>query len=163
MRSGFTLVEIVVVIAIISILSTFLVVTLNPFEQFQKASDAQRKSDLAQIQRVLEAYYQDYARYPEANPDNKIVHDSSAIEWGSTFAPYIDILPKDSSPSKIYIYTVDSNGQAYRLYASLDRGGKDPQACNDNGGVCQNVPIGVDCGAGGKVCNYGVSSPNVSP
>ena len=36
-------------------------------EQFKKADDTKRKSDLAQIQRALEAYYQDFGMYPDDN------------------------------------------------------------------------------------------------
>lgn len=158
---GFTLIELIVAIGILAIFSTFLVTVLNPFEQFKKASDSQRKSDLAQIQRALEAYYQDFGQYPTSS-NNKISYNSSTLEWGSAWAPYIDILPKDLNQSKTYIYISGSNGQSYFLYSSLDRGGRDPQACNASGTACSNVPGGVTCG-GSNICNYGVSSPNVSP
>ncbi len=159
--TGFTLIELIVAVGVLAIFATFLLTTLNPFEQFKKAADAQRKNDLAQIQRAIEAYYQDFGTYP-ASSNNKISYNSSTLEWGSTWSPYIDVLPKDPSGSNSYIYVSGSNGQSYFLYASLDRGGKDPQACNSAGTACPNVPLGVTCGSG-KICNYGVSSPNVSP
>ncbi len=36
---GFTLIELIVSIGILAIFSTFLITTLNPFEQFSKAAD----------------------------------------------------------------------------------------------------------------------------
>ena len=162
MKKGFTLVEMLVVIGIISILSAFIIATLNPFEQFRKASDTQRKSDLAQVQRALEAYYQDFGRYPTASA-NKIVYNSNPVSWGTAFAPYIDVLPKDPNSQKKYVYVVSNDGQSYWLYSALDRGSKDPQACN-GGNACGGLLLnGISNTACGLTCNYGVSSPNVSP
>jgi type II secretory pathway pseudopilin PulG len=51
-----------------SILAMIAMATLDPISQFQKSSDARKKSDLSQIQKALEVYYEDAGRYP-ANPD----------------------------------------------------------------------------------------------
>ncbi len=150
-----------------SILSVGALVILNPAAQFQKANDARRKSDLFQIQKALELYYNDNGRYPPINGvgDFRIkglygnVDDRNVVSWGSSWEPYMDILPKDPKASNRYVYFTDLNGQSYFLYASLDRG-TDPSACYKNGVPCSNVPSGASCGG---TCNYGVSSPNVSP
>ncbi len=91
------------------------------------------------------------------------MYNAVALDWGSGWAPYIDTLPRDPSGNQTYVYVVSSNGQSYWVYASLDRGGKDPKACNTNGTACSNVPEGTTCGTAGEACNYGISSPNVSP
>lgn len=164
-QKGFTLIEMIVVVGILAILILVVIATMNPLDQIYKANDARRKSDLAQIQRALEAYYQDQGRYPVAT-SNKI----NGIDWGEQWSPYMNTIPADPvSPKRYYKYTVDDTvdgtGQAYRLYANLERGGKDPQACT--GGVaCSNVPAGVYCGGSEGAyldCNFGVSSPNTSP
>lgn len=51
---GFTLVELLIVIAIIGLLASGLMMILNPVAQIQKANDARRKSDLGQVQKALE-------------------------------------------------------------------------------------------------------------
>lgn len=133
---------------------------VNPFEQVNKGLDTRRKSDLAQIQRALEVYYQDFDRYPPSF-ENKISADGTAntdVVWGSTWSPYMDVVPADPKSNKNYAYWVDSTGQQYALYASLDRGAKDTQACN-GGAACANS-TGITCGG---ICNYGVTSPNISP
>lgn len=144
-------------------MATGIIVALNPLVQLQKAQDAKRKSDLSQIQKALETYYQDNGRYPSSSSDNKIKGlDNNAVAWGSSWQPYMSVLPKDPSSSKSYMYKIAGlDGQTYYLYASLDRGGNDPQACFPDGGSCNNAPSDTGCGSG--VCNYGVSSPNVSP
>lgn len=158
-QSGFTLVELLVVVGMIGILSAGLLATLDPYAQIQKGKDAKRKSDLSQIQKAIEQYYQDRNEYPPHSQNYKIVGISgSELDWGQSFSPYMTRLPIDSAASKKYIYV--SSGQAYYLYASLDRGGKDPQACNASGTSCSNVPSGELCGG---ICNYGISSSNVSP
>lgn len=144
---------------------------VNPIEQFRKAQDAKRKSDLAQVQRVLEAYYQDFGKYPAHTTSGTntftintgLGEDENAILWGEGWSPYMDIVPVDPNSSKFYVYVSDSaNGyQSYRLYASLDRGTNDPDACTGPTG-CPNAPGG--CGLEeSSYCNFGLTSPNVSP
>ncbi len=164
-KRGFTLIELIVVIGILAVLASGLITIFNPFTQFQKANDAKRKSDLSQIQKSLEVYYQDNGRYPD-NPsaaDYRIKGlNGNPVAWGLSWQPYINILPKDPNSTKQYVYYVSptSNGQGYYLYASLDRGDKDPQVCHADGSKCDNAPIDASCG---RICNYGISSPNVSP
>ena len=64
LKKGFTLVELLVVMAILGILT---VVTLGNFQTSQiKARDAQRKHDLKEITNALEAYFSDHSQYPDA-------------------------------------------------------------------------------------------------
>ncbi len=162
---GFTLIELIVVIGILAVLAGGLIAIFDPFTQFQKTQDAKRKSDLSQIQKSLETYYQDNGRYPD-NPsvtDYRIKGlDGNSVPWGQRWQPYMNVLPKDPNSAKQYIYYVSpaSNGQGYYLYASLDRGGKDPQACHADSSKCDNAPIDASCGG---ICNFGVSSPNLTP
>jgi len=172
-RNGFTFIELIISIAVLAVLAGFILYTLNPFVQFQKSRDARRKSDLGQIQKALEQYYQDHEQYPPSSGSNngsdsyEIMDTSSnyppgtPIKWGGTtpvWQKYIEVLPKDPDPQKTYAYLTDPSGQMYWLYASLDRGTKDPDACT--GGICQNIG-GANCGS--SACNYGVSSPNTNP
>lgn len=159
-KTGFTLVELVTAIGVLAILATVAFTALNPLEQFKKVQDSKRKSDLSQIQKALEGYYQDYHRYPPSS-GNKIAPGNVAINWGQAWQPYIDVLPIDPKAAKNYAYWVDESsvGQSYRLYASFDKI-NDPDLCVTGGGACPNLPAGTTCGG---ICNYGVSSPNVSP
>lgn len=142
---------------------------VNPITQFQKAADSERKSDLAQIQRAIEAYYQDFGRYPQSTGAYTIDENldptiTDEIQWGTGWAPYIDVLPAEDAADKNYVYYSDpADGQSYWLYASIDRGQEDPDACN-NGDACLRLStLSITDTACGGICNYGISSPNVSP
>ncbi len=163
---GFTLIELIVVVGILSILAAGSIVALNPVAQFQKANDSRRKSDLSQVQKTLEAYYQDNGKYPLSSVSSPLYRitvppGSTVIDWGKSWQPYMNLLPKDPTASKNYVYY--STGQSYYLYASLDRGSSDPGACN-SGNACSSLTInGISFNACGGTCNFGVSTPNVTP
>ncbi|MCL5434894.1 MAG: prepilin-type N-terminal cleavage/methylation domain-containing protein [Patescibacteria group bacterium] len=166
---GFTLVELIVTVGILSILALAGLTAVNPIAQFQKANDARRKADFSQIQKALETYYQDNGKYPSSSITNPLYRitipsqlGTTTVDWGTSWQPYMNLLPKDPSGSKYYVYY--STGQSYYLYASLDRGSGDPQSCQNlnANGECLNVPAANLCGTGVK-CNFGVTSPNVSP
>lgn len=187
---GFTLIELVVAIGILGILAVFAITALNPLDQFRKARDSERKSDLTQMQRVLEQYYQDHGSYP-ANTNTYTIADfnGNSVAWGGSngWSPYVNLVPGDPTNTirKFVYYAVDTLGnsgpgtlpQKYYLFASLEKGPTDPITCKatvincinnpDNAGYCNcgSVPVSVDCGAPGKhyPCNYGVSSPNTTP
>ncbi|HUD04992.1 MAG TPA: prepilin-type N-terminal cleavage/methylation domain-containing protein [Patescibacteria group bacterium] len=167
-NKGFTLVELIVAIGILGILAITAIVAINPFAQFQKADDIRRKSDLAQIQRALESYYQDNKAYPAACNDNTFRierSDGSCITWGGSWQPYMNLVPKDPTIGVKYAYIPSSTLQSYFLYASLARASDDPKACA-MGNWCTSISADNQsqnpCGAG-KKCNYGVSSPDVTP
>lgn len=48
-NSGFTLIELLVTISILGVLSTVLIIAVNPAHQFAKARDAERETDLVGI------------------------------------------------------------------------------------------------------------------
>lgn len=158
-KNGFTIIELIIVIALIAIFTAGALTILNPLEQLKKGNDARRKSDLSQIQKAMEAFYNDTGRYPTATINYKIQDlNGNEINWGSSWPPYMNLLPADPGKTN-YIY-YSGNGQSYYLYASLERGVNDPDACQ--GGQCPSkggLNMGSACG---KKCNYGVSSSNVS-
>lgn len=164
-QKGSTIIEVVIILTMIGIFTSFVLTFYNPFIEFQKANDAKRKADLAKLKTALEQYYQSQNHYPPSSKNYKIINFSGEeVDWGQEWQPYMDILPKDGYPPRIYAYYSTKDEQAYWLYASLERADKDSQACN-KGGACislttNNISSHTICGG---VCNYAVTSPNVNP
>lgn len=149
---AYTLVELLLIIALIGVLAVGVLVLINPSNALKKANDARRKSDLSQMQRLMELYYHDNGQYPAG----------SAVSFGNPFLPYSPSLPQDPVTTKRYAYI--TTGQEYYIYASLDLGSTDPQACfagTANAGIVA-CPHAATANCGG-ICNYGVSSSNVTP
>ncbi len=63
MKKGFTLLELLIVIAIIGVLASIVMASLNSARV--KARDSKRLSDIRQIKVALELYYDVYGYYPD--------------------------------------------------------------------------------------------------
>lgn len=63
---GFSLIELIVVIAVIALLASIVLTSFNTV-QF-KAHDARRISEMQSAQKALELYYIAHGRYPDPNP-----------------------------------------------------------------------------------------------
>lgn len=68
-EGGFTLVELLIVIALIAILSVAVLATINPIEQTNKARDAKFKNDTAEVLSAYERYYASQNSYPWGTPE----------------------------------------------------------------------------------------------
>lgn len=158
-KYGFTLVELLVVLAIIGILAAIGIVTFTSSQM--RSRDAQRKSDLKQIASALELYYADNASYPAANDSGQILGcpstSSTACSWGA--GPFTDgktvyfqKLPKDPHGAN-YFYRVDpqTNPQKFQLFALLENG-------QDSQIITTNHPCET-----GVNCNFAITSPNTTP
>jgi prepilin-type N-terminal cleavage/methylation domain-containing protein len=142
-RSAFTLVELLVVIAVIWLLSTVAVVSLD--RSRMNARNATRKANLLQVSKALELYYSDNGSYPstggswrgacsnyQAFPDAYV--DATHDAWIPGLTPqYMARLPRDPNTNKgnpgnaaagcrtdpgnsCYLYRSD-DGTGYKLLA----------------------------------------------
>jgi prepilin-type N-terminal cleavage/methylation domain-containing protein len=59
MKKGFTLLELLIVIGILAILSTTMILVINPAEMLKKARDSQRISDLNNLKSAISLYLTD--------------------------------------------------------------------------------------------------------
>lgn len=147
-KKGFTLVEMLVVISIIGILSSFAVVSLNSARQ--KARDALRKGDMAQLRTALNLYYDDNNyQYPacgtlDSGADDYGANVGSGAGTGSTCystilsdaltsgsRPLMSRLPEeprnptnDPDEDSVYIYRYVSDGLEYAIAYTLEEGGE---------------------------------------
>jgi general secretion pathway protein G len=102
-KRGFTLVEIVVVITLIGLLSTFVILGFRVAQK--KARDAQRIVDMQQLHLALESFYKVNGRYPAAT-EGACAHNTSFLTGGCMTAlvtgGYIGKLPTDPSGTSYY-------------------------------------------------------------
>jgi prepilin-type N-terminal cleavage/methylation domain-containing protein len=81
-RMGFTLVELLIVIALIAILSVAVLATINPIEQANKARDAGVQNDAAEVLNALERYYASQNAYPW----NNAAFGANTVVQGNVYA-----------------------------------------------------------------------------
>lgn len=83
-KGGFTLLELLIVIAILAILSVALVIVLNPAETLKKARDAQRISDLSTLKTAIGLYMTSVSPvYLGGAASNAICKTTPATAWGA--------------------------------------------------------------------------------
>lgn len=160
LKKGFTMIEILVVIAIIGILSTL---GIRSFISSQmKGRDAKRKADLANIAKPLEAYLNDHDHYPLSDAGLIIACGSEGSDgcvWGDEFVDenntnYMVQLPEDPSEGKIYFYNTDAIGEQWALYALLENE-LDPKVVVGGFANTNCVESGT-----ARLCNYRITSSN---
>lgn len=114
-NKGFTLIEMLVVIAIIGLLSSVVLVALGPSRNKEK--DARIISDLRQIQVIAETLYTD-GNYPDAATikANGSVTAASA-DISASGGTGFDIMPVTGS-TVVAIYATLNSGNAYCIDSS---------------------------------------------
>lgn len=121
-HAGFSLIELLVAISIISILSALL--TANFIGARQRARDGQRKSDVRQIQSALEFIRADTGRYLTNAQYDTATGSSCGPTQAFTVGTvvYMQSVPCDPvSTSTRYLYDdLASGGTIYRLTACLE-------------------------------------------
>lgn len=61
---GFTLVELLIVIALLGVIATIVIAAINPIEQANRATDAGNKADASNLVSALQRYYTGHNNYP---------------------------------------------------------------------------------------------------
>ncbi len=113
-KNGFTLIELLIVIAIIGVLAALLMANFVGVRQ--RSRDAQRKSDLRQIQSALELYRADESSYPVAFPAC-----GASLTGTITSNVYMQKLPCDPVTGNTYSYTPSGTPpMSYELIACLE-------------------------------------------
>ena len=135
-QSGFTIVELLIVIVVIGILAALVITTFTGIQQ--KARDTERQTDIKAIYGQVEAYYAQNGKYPALT-------DLNTASWRTTNMKGLDQEalrdPKNNTANKydlanaaassVYAYVVTPAGcdnsttdcAAYTLTATLEAGG----------------------------------------
>jgi len=143
-RRGFTLVEILIVVAIIATLASVALVGLGPVQR--SGRDTRRISDLRQIQNGVELYFAKCGYYPGSAVSGVdsctgfTVVDYDGMATALTQSELgISKIPNDPQSGKAYRYG-STNGSTYVLGATLENAGSS-QLRDDVDGTVE----GVDC------------------
>jgi len=128
---GFTLIELLVVVAIIGILSALLM--SNFIGVRQRARDAQRKSDVHQIQSAVELYRADIGSYPTSDSFTTC-GKSVSLKSPDNSSTYMQSIPCDPSSGNIYTYT--STGTSYTLVTCLENATDSQKDSSNNTSLC---------------------------
>jgi len=167
-KKGFTLVELLVVIIVISILSGVVLSVVNVTGMRARARDSQRKSDLSKIASALELYYTDNRTYPPSSATGAWINAGiSTSALATALVPnFIDVVPND--PSYInavadpcnrngagnadfdfrYNYRTPSSGAIYLLTAIMENAASDDESkCSSLYNWSRNL-----CGTGSTLC-----------
>ncbi len=138
-NSGFTLIELLVVIFIIGALTG--IILPNFVGSRQRARDARRKQDLADIKNALRMYYNDNQAYP------------ATLNTADLDDNYISAIPQDPTGGD-YGYCVSDDSDRFVLCADLENeGDSDNLLLADSN--CNNIcPAGSECVCGDTKCYY---------
>ncbi len=151
---GFTLVELLIVIAIIGILTTIGVTNFQSARM--RARDTKRKSDLVTIAKSLEAYANDHKLFPTSSGGKILCQPATATvcDWGEPFTDasgtiYAAKLPEEGRDNYYYVYE-SADGESFSLYARLE---------NEQDSAIDNT-LTTECSTGIN-CNYKHNSTNI--
>lgn len=124
LRAGFTLTELLIVVALIAILAVAGLIGYRL--QLSKSHDAIRKRDLNNIKIAFEHYFSDNGCYPPASILNNC--------GGAQLQPYLDKIPCDPETGAPYSLTLDTTtGCAQKFYAYTDLSNKNDTQIRCNG------------------------------
>ena len=119
-KKGFTLIETIIVIAIIGILSAMMLITF--FSARTKASDAKRKIEITQIGRFLTSS----CYLPDAGEGEYdfVPLINEILSKHPDYREYIKVIPKDpksgNETESKYMYIINADGTKCAVYANLE-------------------------------------------
>ncbi len=173
-HQGFTLVELLVVIAIIAILAAVVVLVINPLELTRRGRDAARLADLATLQSAINLTVQEAAGPLEtilcpagvpctatSNGADGRGSDGSGwvkVDLTSSASVSMSTLPVDPTNSGANVYTYCANATGWEINANLESNQQAGKLDGDGG----DAPLLYEVGSNLKTCGV-VAGPSPTP
>lgn len=151
-NKGFTLVELLVVIAIVAILAAVVVLIINPLELTRRGRDAARLSDLSNLQNAINVAVQEATDSGEAilcNGDTYPCNEASypldandrlsdgtgwvRVNLGGNKSVSVPTLPVDPTNDSTYHYTYCADDDAWEIDSVLESDQQRPKMAADGG------------------------------
>lgn len=174
-KGGFTLVELLVVIAIIAILAAVVVLIINPLELTRRGRDAARLTDLSNLQNAINVAVQEatgsgavavLCKASGSYPCNGASHTGTRVSNGTGWVKTdlsvqksvsVPTLPVDPVNSAANHYTYCANNDAWEINTVLESDQQKDKMTNDGGGENDKYEVGSNLGliaASGGSCTY---------
>ena len=149
MKKGFTLLELLVTMAVISVMATVLIVIINPVETARRGRDSKRISELGTIKSSIDLALADRQSAPVTTNGNWInLSTSSSANLdgnGLDISKYMPVLSKDPGGTSVHVeadcashidtaskkYEYKSNGSVYLIRAMMESKTNCDQIKND--------------------------------
>lgn len=134
-RSGFSLIELLIVIVIIGVLAAIIVLILDPLEIIRSSRDSIRLQDLATLRDALNANLTQNPRglcngspppcFDESDDPSPYVRRNDGTGWikydfNILVPPIVAVLPVDPTNNHAYHYSFYSDGEDFELNAVLE-------------------------------------------
>jgi len=146
-QKGFTLIEMLVVIAIIAILAGAVLIAINPAETMRKSRDSTRLSDMDTLRSAInmalaegEITLMNLDSPTNSGVDSQAADGTGYIRYtkvdpeGAGLARYIPALPKDPiNDDGVHVYTFRSTANDYEINARLESASNTEKMLNDGG------------------------------
>ncbi len=125
LQKGFTLIEVMITVAIIGLLTSVVAVSVGSVRE--KARDTRRKSDVDQIRKSLEIYFSDHDKYPSTGGNWVILNGVDDLLTPELVPKYLELMPSDpkNTDQLPFVYKYASDGGHFALDASLEGDSKD--------------------------------------
>ena len=130
-KKGFSLLELIVSLAILTLISSVLLLIINPLQMKKKGRDVVRLMDLGTIAQAVESYAVDNGSPPETDDvlrrsDTSLTPGqppqlSNGQGWiGTDLTTYLEKLPTDPLNVWPFVYRYQKMGKKFELDASLE-------------------------------------------